>query len=151
MMICGRPPKIGQKFLFSAIFLPFFIFSLESKNYQIWRKIWLSMWLEVRNFGRIWKKNFPGQNMMSCGRPLKIGRKFLFPAIFCSFYKFLTFSILGHFSPKWTKILTFKVAGGLKVSANHKKNFLPAKIWWFVAGHRKSARNFYFRPYFGHI
>jgi len=111
----------------SGHILTIFILSLESKNCQIWRKFWLSMWPEVRNFGRIWKKNFSGQNMMSCGRLLKIGQKFLCPAIFCSFYKFLTFSILGHFSPKWTKILTFKVAGGLKFSANHKKNFFRPK------------------------
>ena len=65
--------------------------------------------------------------MLSYVWPPKIGQKFLFPAIFCSFYQFLTFSILGHFSPKWTKILAFKVAGGLKVSANHKKIFFWPK------------------------
>ena len=32
-----------------------------------------------------------------------------------------------YFSPKWTQILTFKVAGGLKVSANHKKIFFWPK------------------------
>ena len=130
--------------------------SISGWNLAIWtilafwgffQKFWLWKWPEGRKFRRFLRNFFRLKKYIFSARKLKIGQKFLFPAEIWLFEKFIILAFWGFFS----KILTLEVAGGPKIRAFCPKFFSANKICIFWPETKKSARNFYFRPKFGHL